>query len=342
MFLQSAGDMGELRGGFYGRDCISMKDFVVVDSAQSFLSALAGISSGDAAIPRFKGWPIFHVSIEGERYHSTLTPRLMEGFVDFHDQLLRAYAEIRYGAPSLGRLTNLEKAELDLVFQISTGCTDGKGLLDDILNKLFSVLPMSKLSGAQTACLVTVIVLSFAGYIAFQEWTAYSTENHRIDVAASSDGKNAELISKLIQALADKELPVEAIRARSHAVEGYRSIAKGAPDATGMDIQGQHYDSQDLQRVRDNDPADRTRGPRTDDVYIEMIKRTKTSLSLSLRLTGHEYVFPGKVDLSTFAPQDVKTLFDSMRDSKKIRVQQFSVMEAGEIVSTSVLAVVPM
>jgi hypothetical protein len=73
-----------------------------------------------------------------------------------------------------------------------------------------------------------------------------------------------------------------------------------------------------------------------------MIKRTKTSLSLSLRLTGHEYVFPGKVDLSTFAPQDVKTLFDSMRDSKKIRVQQFSVMEADEIVSTSVLAVVPM
>lgn len=318
-----------------------MKDFVVVDSAQTFLAAMTGISTGEAAIPRFKGWPFFHVVIEGDRYHSTLTPRLMEGFVDFHDQLLRAYAEIRYGAPSLGRLTNLEKAELDLVFEISLGCTEGKGLLDDILNKLFSVLPMNKLTGAQTACLVAVIVLSFAGILAFQEWTKYSTENHGIDVAAAREEKNSELISMLIRALADKDLPIEAVRARSHAVEGYRSIAKGAPDATGMDIQGQHYDSQDLQRVRDNEPSDRTRGPRTDDVYIEMIKRTKNSLSLSLRLPGHEYVFPGKVDLSTFAPQDVKRLFDSMRDSKTIRVEQFSVMEADEIISTSVLAVVP-
>lgn len=318
-----------------------MKSYVVVNSPDSFLEALAGVADETTALPRFKDWPIFDVAIEGERYHSTMTPRLMEGFIEFHSQLLRAYAEVRYGTPSLGKLTNLEKAELDLIFQISSGCTEGKGPLDDILNKLFSVLPMNKLSGAQIASLLIVVVLSAAGFYAFKEWLAYDLEKHRMSASQTVGDTNAKLVAKLVEALADKDLPEEGHRIRARSVEGYRAIARGAPDADGMDIQGEHYDAQDLQRVRDNEPADRFRAHRTDYVQIDMIKRTKNSLSLTLRLADHEYAFPGKVDLSTFAPQDVKTLFDSMRDSKSIRVQQFSVIESDEIVSTIILAVVP-
>ena len=318
-----------------------MNEAVIIDSPESFLSAMQALSATGGNFPRFSGWPLFHVAIAGDRYHSTMTPRLMEGFVEFHSQLLRSYAEIRYGTPSLGRLTALEKAELDLVFSITTGCTDSKSLLDGFLNKLFSALPMNKLSGAQIALLVTVIALSAAGYLVFREWTAYSKEIHSLDIGADAKGVDAKLMAKLVDALASRDLPDEAVRARSHAVEGYRAIAKGAPDASGMDIQGEHYDAQDLQMVRDNEAPDRVRGQRTDDVYIDMIRRSKGNLSLTLRLSGHEYTFPGKVDLSTFAPQDVKLLFDSMRDSRTVRVQQFSVMEGDEIISTSVLAIAP-
>lgn len=317
-----------------------MKESILVDGPESFLIALDKVAKEECLLPRFRGWPIFHVVIEGERYHGTMTPRLMEGFVEFHDQILRAYADVRYGSPSKGRLTNLEKAELDLVFSISKGCTDGKGPLDEILNKLFSVLPMNKLSGAQTALIVTVIVLSIAGYMTFKEWTALVTRTHQIEADSADKSQQARLAEVLAKALANKDLPDEGIRVRSHAVEGYRAIAKGAPDASGMEIQGEHYDAQDLQMVRDNEAPDRIREPRIDVLYIEMIKRTKASLSLTLKMVDSEYTFPGKVDLSTFAPQDIKVLFDSMRDSKPIKIQQFAVVEAGEIVSASVLAVI--
>lgn len=317
-----------------------MKDSVLVDGPESFILAIEKIARGECSAPRFKGWPVFHVAIEGERYHGTMTPRLMEGFVEFHDQILRAYADVRYGSPSKGRLTNLEKAELDLVFSISKGCTEGKGALDEILNKLFSVLPMNKLTGAQTASIVIVIVLSIAGVLTFKEWTALATRTHQIEADSVDKAQHAKLSEILAKALIDKDLPDQGVRVRSHAVEGYRAIAKGAPDATGMEIQGEHYDAQDLQMVRDNEAPDRIREPRTDTLYIEMIKRSKTSLSLTLKMADSEYSFPGKVDLSTFAPQDVKVLFDSMRDSRPIKVQQFAVVEAGEIISSSVLAVV--
>lgn len=263
----------------------------------------------------------------------------MEGFVEFHDQLRRAYAESRYGTPYLGKLTKQENAELDLVFNISAGCTDGKGDLDGILNKLLGVLPVNKMSGAQVASLLIVAVLSVAGCYAFKDWLASDLEKERMRSANSSADTNARLISKFIDALHDKDLPPEAARIRARAVDGYRAIAKGAPDASSMEIHGDHYDAQDLQRVRDTDPAARHRKNRTDEVLIGMIKKGKSSLALTLTLSGSDKPYPSKIDLATFDPKDIAALYDSMRDEKAIRIQQYAVLAGDEILSSSLLAV---
>lgn len=316
-----------------------MKDTVLISGPEMFLDAVERIREGNGRLPWFKGWPNFQVAVEGERYESSMTPRLMAGFVEFHNQLLRTYAEARYGSPSLSRLTALEKAELDLIFEISSGCTEGKGPLDDFFNKLLATLPMNKMSGNHVAALLIISVLSYAGYHVFKEYTIADLEKARMAASQKSAETNAKLMSALIEVLADQSVPPEARRMRERAEEGYRAIVKGAPDATGMEIQGEYYDAQDLQRIRDRDPPTRVRGERVEDLYIEMIRRSEDSLSLTLRLPGEEYTFPGKVDLNVFNQADESRLFNAIRDVTPIRLAHFAVSEHDRIIKSSVLAV---
>lgn len=317
-----------------------MKEQLIVDSAESFLLAINKMRADTEVLPpKFQGWPNFYVQIEGDRYKGTMTPKLMAGFIEFHEQLLRAYAEIRYDSPILTRLTGPEKAELDLVFEISKGCTEGRGSLDEIINKLVSALPMNKMTGTQVTTLLIVVVLSFGGYHVFKDWSAASLEKARLEARHNSDEANGKIIDQLVGVIASQGMTKDAERVLERAEEGYRSIVEGAPDATSMNIQAEHYNADELDKIRAQEPKSRTRAERRENVLIEMVKRSQGHLSLTLRLPGDEYTFPGKVELSTFDPAKLDELFDAIKHAKPVRLFHYSVMENGRILKTTVLAV---
>ncbi|VVP00781.1 hypothetical protein PS862_02834 [Pseudomonas fluorescens] len=316
-----------------------MRDVVFVDGPESFLSALDQIRDFGGGLPVFRGWPIFDVKVEGDRYKGTLTPKLMLGLIEFQEQLMRAYTEIRYGSSSLAKLTAAEKAELELIFHITEGSTDGQGPLDNALNKIISALPMSKMSGGQVTALLIVAVLCFAGYMVFSGWNHSDLEKAKLASADKTSQTQAALVSKLADALASSKLPPEAVAIKDRAAEGYRAIVIGAPDASSIDIQGEHFNADELDKIRAQEPPIKTRQERREDVYIEMIKRHPEYLSLTLRLPGQDYTFPGRVDLSKFDQQKINQLFDSLRDSSPLRIFHYSAEQKEKIVRTDVLAV---
>lgn len=316
-----------------------MKDVVFVDSAEAFLSAIDSMCDVDFAVPVFKGWPVFDVTIRGDRYQKALTPKLMIGFIEYQDQLFRAYTEIKYGSPSLQKLSKEERDDLELIFQISKGSTNGQGSLDEALNKLLSALPMKKMSGSQVAAFLIVAVLSFAGYKVFSEWNQTDLEKAKLASADKGAQTQAALVGKLAEALVSQKLPSEAVVAKERATEGYRSIVAGAPDASSIDIQGDHYNADELEMIRANNVIPRSRLERREDVYIDMVKRHPAYLSLTLRLPGESYTFPGRVDLDKFDREKINDLFDSLRDASPLRVFHHSVESSGRISRTDVLAV---
>ncbi|RAU39226.1 hypothetical protein [Pseudomonas sp. RIT411] len=310
----------------------------VVTSAKSFLRFLDAADPSAQVVPVFKGWPNFDVEVEGDRYKGTLTPKLMEGFIEFHEQMMRAYAEIRYGTPVLTRLTHAEKADLEIVFKITEGCTHGKGPLDEFINRLLAALPLNKLSGNNITAILIVAVLSYAGYQAFKEWNGTHAEQARLDASQKVEDTHARLVEKLADALSRKP-PEEARMLRDRATEGYRSIVQGAPDASSISIQGEHYNADELANIRAAEPHTRARQERREDLLIDMIKRNGEALSLTLRIPGEEYAFAGKIDLSSFDPERLNELFDALRDAKAIRLFHYSVVENGRVLRTNVLAV---
>ncbi|MBC9743258.1 hypothetical protein IBL38_08150 [Pseudomonas syringae pv. syringae] len=316
-----------------------MKDVVFVDSAEAFLGAIESMPDVDFVVPVFKGWPVFDVTIRGDRYEKTLTPKLMIGFIEFQDQLLRAYTELKYGSPSLQKLTQEEKDDLELIFQISKGSTNGQGGLDEALNKLLSALPMKKMSGGQVTAFLIVAVLSFAGYKVFVEWNQADLEKAKLASADKGAQTQTALVGKLAEALVSQKLPNEAVVAKERATEGYRSIIAGAPDASSIDIQGDHYNADELAMIRAQNVIPKSRLERREDVYIDMVKRHPTYLSLTLRLPGESYTFPGRVELDKFDQEKVNDLFDALRDASPLRVFHHSVEISGRITRTDVLAV---
>lgn len=316
-----------------------MKGPIVVTNAETFLEAVSGLRGNSVAMPVFDGWPTFHVEVEGDRYKGTMTPKLMLGFVEFHEQLMRAYAEVRYGSPVLTRLTGVEKSELDLVFQITKGCTDGKASLSDIINAILAALPMNKMTGAQVAAFLVVAVLSFAGYHVFSEWNEADLEKARLASSQATQDTNAKIIGKLADVISGANMTTEAARVRDRASEGYRAIVNGAPDADSMEIQGHHFNADELEHIRAQEPKDRVRAERREDVYVEMVKRNPEYLALTLRLPDEEYTFPGRVELSTFDPEKLDRLFDAIKHAKPIRLFHYGVMENGRLLRTVVLAV---
>ncbi|MBV4530980.1 hypothetical protein HU719_006120 [Pseudomonas sp. SWRI107] len=316
-----------------------MSDMVVVDGPETFLRALDQIGDLGESIPIFRGWPKFHVKVEGDRYNGTLTPKLMAGLIEFQDQMLRAYAEIRYGTPSLAKLSPGERTELEIVFQITQGSTNGQGLLDEVLNKIIAALPMNKMSGGNVTALLIIAVLCFAGYMVFSGWNQSDLEKAKLASAERDSQAQAALVAKLADALASQRLPQEAVALKDRADEGYRAIVAGAPDATSIDIQGEHFNADELEKIRAQESLPKTRQERREDVYIEMVRRHRDYLSLTLRLPGQDYTFPGRVDLSKFDQQNVNRLFDALRDSSPIRLFHYSSEQKNKIVRTDVLAV---
>lgn len=316
-----------------------MKDVVIVDGPDSFLNALNQIEDSDWVLPVFKGWPVFDVKVDGDRYKSTLTPKLMQGFIEFQDQLMRAYAEIRYGSSSLAKLSAAEKTELELVFKISRGSTNGQGPLDDAINRILSALPMNKMSGSQVTALLIVAVLCFAGYMVFTGWNHSDLEKAKLLSAEKESHAQNELVSKLADALASTRLPPEAVAIKDRAAEGYKAIVMGAPDASSIDIQGEHFNADELEKIRTQEAPSKVRKERREDVYIEMVKRHPDYLSLTLRLPGQDYTFPGRVDLAKFDQQKINQLFDALRDSSPLRIFHHSSEQKDRIMRTDVLAV---
>lgn len=316
-----------------------MSDVVVVDGPESFLAALDRMDLLGESFPVFSGWPQFNVKVDGDRYKGTLTPKLMAGLIEFQDQLLRTYAEIRYGSSSIGKLSAADKADLEIVLAITEGSTNGQGPLDEALNKIISALPMNKMSGGNVTALLIIAVLCLAGYMVFSGWNQSDLEKAKMSSVERQSATQAMLIGKLADALASKNLPPEAIAIKDRAAEGYRAIVAGAPDATSMDIQGEHFNADELEKIRSQEPQPKSRQERREDVYIDMVKRHPDYLSLTLRLPGSDYTFPGRVDLSKFDQGKVNQLFDSLRDSSPIRLFHYSSEQKDRILRTDVIAV---
>lgn len=89
---------------------------------------------------KFDGWPKLQVHLVGEKYHQTITPTMMKGFIELQGAIYRSYALSKYGTPNIRHLTKEERDDLEVEVKVSDGSSNFEINLQDLFIKLIEMV----------------------------------------------------------------------------------------------------------------------------------------------------------------------------------------------------------
>lgn len=106
---------------------------------------------------RFEGWPKIVLHLEGPRYHATITPTVMQGFLALQREIYRGYSIAKFNRPSTHQLTRQERRDLEFEVKVSNGTSTFEIDFQAIALKLLE-LSVGRMDSKD----LMVVVLSFS------------------------------------------------------------------------------------------------------------------------------------------------------------------------------------
>lgn len=142
---------------------------------------------------KVKSLPKLELKLEGEEFHSSITPTVMKAFIELQSGLNRAYAVAKYGEANANRLTQEEKKELEFVVRVEKGSSLFSLDFTSGFTKLLEQ-GMTQMNGTQmTVALISMAAMWF-GSSAFKNYLDYRKEQR---TAAAKEAQDIELIQQL-------------------------------------------------------------------------------------------------------------------------------------------------
>ncbi|HIJ95818.1 MAG TPA: hypothetical protein HPP94_08805 [Desulfuromonadales bacterium] len=120
-------------------------------------------------------WYNRHIKFEGERYNSTITPDLMQVFIDLQKTIYRTYSKLTYNETN-HRLSDDEKKSLEIFVKVEPGSSDFTAML----NKAVETLTKGAVNEMQAHHYVIIIVASILCLTGTVMWRAFL--KHRSEI----------------------------------------------------------------------------------------------------------------------------------------------------------------
>ena len=231
---------------------------VVIDDDVSALSLLETLlREPDAEMPnvKFNNWPRFEMHVKGERYHSTITPELMESFLDLQKTINKSFALLRY-SDSSRRLTKTDREELKILVEVTDGSSGFIAFLGDQADALIQGLVEGFKTMDSKHKLITILAIGALGFgtAGFVYHLEHQADARRAELAKlESDGereerlKTLELVKQAAETSADRyadlmKLVVEKtpqIQTISDHMSGtYNKLISATRDSDSINLQG--------------------------------------------------------------------------------------------------------
>lgn len=231
---------------------------LVIDNAERFWDVVQEYLQADIDNPGtdlpfqldFRGWPLLHINVRGEKFHSSLTSSMVYGLASMHESFQRAYALAKYGTPNLQRLTNDDKQSLDIIFKISEGSTDSETDWSGTVNQVLTFLTgaFEGMTGLQkmTILLALITALTVGGCY----YLNTSNADHAADLAAQTHNTDTVVagMTRSFELGAEVKRRGESPISReieAHGQDGKSSLLKSvASDAERVTIGNQEFPEQ--------------------------------------------------------------------------------------------------
>lgn len=128
----------------------------------------------------------FSMHLKGDKFHQTITPSLMKGFIDLQTAIYRSYAQIKYDNSSALRLSKSEKDALELEVRVIKGSSGFEPNIQEILENLLKLLA-NKMTSRHVFILALSTILLFGGYEAYNLYLDNQKDIRLAEIALEKD-----------------------------------------------------------------------------------------------------------------------------------------------------------
>jgi hypothetical protein len=271
----------------------------------------------------------------------TISPTIARSISGFHSALSRGYAALVYGEPNARLLHRDDEDVLDLQIFVRSGSSilQVEGISLDRLVKTIT----QKMTGRQiTIAVIAVVFLYFSETVArdwiAREYAARTADNQRTEIVTLSEEetKRMELITKIVESSA-------ALKNVSRlANESKQALARAVTDTDSARMLRIPITGEQARTILSK-PRDTGIGRKLDGRYevVEINKDNPDGFTAILRnvLTGEE--FSASVNSSELTLDDLRALFDALRNKSAIDAQVNAFFLGDKITSAAVMRAVP-
>lgn len=280
----------------------------------------------------------FTLKFDGKNYNSTVPSELARGLWEYQEEIYRAVAFALYGFDDIRKLTTEQRANFQLVFEVSEGSTALLASLTKFLEKLGEgITTMESKDKAKTIIAVALIMTLVWGATSVVE--AQSTVKKEEIKAGLSVSQEQER-TKQFQVITDlaKYNPV-AERFSKASEEGAKAIIKGASDATKIKLGKVSFDKAEIQEVTQRATKEKATAQILTESFIVLGAefREKTSTKFWLAKEGAE--FPVQIIDEDIDADSLKKLWEAARNRKPIELEVNVTIIRGKIKSGQVIKV---
>lgn len=243
----------------------------------------------------FDGWPTYHMHVEGKKYHQTITPSIMNGFLDLQSGIYKSYALIKYDTEATQCLTKAERQDLEIEVKVEDGSSSFDINLTEIGLKLVESTA-GKMSPTQAVVIIlSCLVLYFGKNFLQQILTAKKEAREaELDQQKNADDRKERLETiKILTEQNEKFVEVMAKanqfdsriqKMKQHAAETNASILKSVQDADQAEIQNAVSIPGDVAKELSITPKSRWEPIRIDDWYRVLEVDSSNAASRKIRL----------------------------------------------------------
>lgn len=148
---------------------------------------------------RLEGWPKLSIYLTGDKFHQTLTPSVMKGFIDLQAGIYKSYALAIHQNPDTRCLTKEERDDLEIEVKVGDGSTDIEIDLTDVLLGL-----INKMAGMDPVYVTTMVLgigTLIAGSSALRHYLNHRKEVRTAELDQQTNKEMAEVQKETLKAL---------------------------------------------------------------------------------------------------------------------------------------------
>lgn len=128
----------------------------------------------------------FSMHLTGDKFHQTITPSVMKGFIDLQNAIYRSYAQIKYNEASILKLSKHEKDVLELEVKVVDGSAGFELNIQELFEKLLGLL-VGKMTSKHIFILVLSTILLYGGYEVHNNYLENQKEIRLAEIALEKD-----------------------------------------------------------------------------------------------------------------------------------------------------------